>query len=72
MDFRDKAISGDVQNIPEHQNMRELEDKSVHFLVTSTPYFNAPHFISNRQVAPFKRGIKDGLLKIYCLRIWRM
>ncbi|MHC1583686.1 MAG: DNA-methyltransferase [Methanosarcinales archaeon] len=35
-EWRDKIIFGDCQN------MSELEDKSVHLVVTSPPYFNAP------------------------------
>jgi len=31
-----KLIFGDAEN------MKELEDKSVHLVVTSPPYFNAP------------------------------
>ncbi|OYT63972.1 site-specific DNA-methyltransferase [Methanosarcinales archaeon ex4484_138] len=35
-EWRDKIIFGDCQN------MSELEDNSVHLVVTSPPYFNAP------------------------------
>ena len=35
-EWKNKIIFGDCQN------MKELEDNSIHFVVTSPPYFNAP------------------------------